>query len=213
VPTPDFAIVSRPDEVARVALPFPLFLKPVAEGSGKGVTAKSRVTDRGALQRVATDLLLRFRQPVLVETFLPGREFTVGITGTGEEARALGVIEVIWTDKAQAHGYGFENKEHFEDTMVYRLVQDRVAEEAAEVALAAWRALRCRDGGRVDIRLDEDGKAHFLEVNPLAGLNPDRSDLVFITRFKGLSYRDLIARIMDSFVRRHPEIGERDSAA
>src|ERR1700679_2882111 len=183
VPTPDFAVIENEADVRSVDLPYPLFLKPIAEGSGKGVNAKSRVADRMALQRVTKDLLTRFRQPVLAETFLPGREFTVGITGTGGDASALGVMEVVWTDKAAAHGYGYENKEHFEEKMVYRLAEDRAAAEAVDVALAAWRALRCRDGGRVDIRFGDDGKAYFLEVNPLAGLNPDRSDLVFITRF------------------------------
>ena len=122
--------------------------------------------------------------------------------GTGQEAVALGVIEVVWTENASAHGYGYENKEHCEEKMIYRLAEDRAAKDAADVAVAAWRALRCRDGGRVDIRFGDDGKAYFLEVNPLAGLNPDRSDLVFIARFKGLSYRDLIERILESFVRR-----------
>jgi D-alanine-D-alanine ligase len=206
VPTPDFAVIDGAEDAGGIDLPFPLFLKPVAEGSGKGVDAKSRVSDRASLKRVSHDLLARFHQPVLVETFLPGREFTVGITGTGHEASALGVMEVIWTDKAAAHGYGYENKEHFEEKMIYRLAEDRAAKDAAEVALAAWHALRCRDGGRVDIRFGDDGKAYFLEVNPLAGLNPERSDLVFITRFKGLSYRDLIGRIIESFVRRHPDL-------
>src|SRR5215469_6808236 len=207
VPTPDFAVVTRAEEAKGIDLPLPLFLKPVAEGSGKGVSAKSRVGDRAALARVAADLLARFQQPALAEIFLPGREFTIGIVGTGDEAEALGVIEVLWTDKAVEHGYGYENKEHFEEKMIYRLVDDKAAREAAAVALGAWRALRCRDGGRVDVRFGDDGKAYFLEVNPLAGLNPDRSDLVFIARFKGLSYRDLIARIMDSFLRRNPQLG------
>ena len=206
VPTPDFAVIECEDDARGIDLPYPLFLKPVAEGSGKGVDAKSRVADRMCLQRVAKDLLARFRQPVLVETFLPGREFTVGITGTGPDATALGVMEVMWTGNAAAHGYGYENKEHFEEKMHYRLAEDRTAEQASEVALGAWRALRCRDGGRVDIRFGDDGKAYFLEVNPLAGLNPDRSDLVFITRFKGLSYRDLIGRIVESFLHRHPHL-------
>jgi D-alanine-D-alanine ligase len=206
VPTPDFAVIACEEDARGVDLAFPLFLKPVAEGSGKGVDAKSRVLDRVGLQRVAKDLLVRFKQPVLAETFLPGREFTVGITGTGADATALGTIEVLWTDKAAAHGYGYENKEHFEEKMHYRLAEGGAAEQASEVALAAWRALRCRDGGRVDVRFGDDGKAYFLEVNPLAGLNPDRSDLVFITRFKGLSYRDLIGRIVDSFLRRHPDL-------
>lgn len=206
VPTPDFAVIETAQDADSIELAFPLFAKPVAEGSGKGVSAASRVTTRAALAGVVRDLIARFRQPVLVESFLPGREFTVGITGTGADARSLGVLEVIFTGNADAHGYGYENKEHFESKMLYRLVDDREAQAAAAVALAAWRVLRCRDGGRVDIRSNEQGRPHFLEVNPLAGLNPERSDLVFLTRFAGMAYRDLIARIMELFLKRHPEL-------
>src|SRR5450759_2110927 len=78
IPTPDFAVVETPEEMAAVALPFPLFAKPVAEGTGKGVTAASKIVDPVGLDRVCRELLAVFRQPVLVETFLPGREFTVG---------------------------------------------------------------------------------------------------------------------------------------
>jgi D-alanine-D-alanine ligase len=206
VPTADFALVEAEEAVKSVNLAFPLFAKPAAEGSGKGVGAPSRVENRSELAAVVRDLIARFHQPVLVESFLPGREFTVGITGTGTDAQALGVMEVIFTDKACAHGYGYENKEHFEEKMLYRLADDREAQDARDVALAAWRVLRCRDGGRVDIRSDAQGRPHFLEVNPLAGLNPERSDLVFLTRFAGLGYHDLIARIMQSFLKRHPDL-------
>ena len=206
VPTAPFAVIAQIGDVQSVELPFPLFLKPVAEGSGKGIGAQSRVNCRDELESVVRDLLQRFRQPVLAEAWLPGREFTVGITGTGDGAEVLGVMEVLWTENAAAHGYGYQNKEHFEGRMNYRLVNDAEAEEAGRVALAAWRSLRCRDGGRVDIRSDEGGCPHFIEVNPLAGLNPERSDLVFIARFKGLAYVDLIARIMEAFQRRHPEL-------
>jgi D-alanine-D-alanine ligase len=88
------------------------------------------------------------------------------------------------------------------------LPDDAESREAERIALAAWQALRCRDGGRIDLRSDEDGQPHFIEVNPLAGLNPERSDLVFIARFKGIEYRDIIRRIMESFSRRHPALGD-----
>ena len=187
-----------------ISLTYPLFLKPVAEGSGKGIGAKSKVDNWRELESVAVDLLRRFDQPVLAEQFLPGREFTVGVTGTGSEAEVFGVMEVLWTEGAAPYGYGYENKEHYEGRMDYRLADDGEALEAAEVALDAWRALRCRDGGRIDIRSDGHKKPHFIEVNPLAGLNPERSDLCFIARFKGVGYGDLIGRIMESFSRRHP---------
>jgi D-alanine-D-alanine ligase len=77
---------------------------------------------------------------------------------------------------------------------------------AGEVALAAWRVLRCRDGGRADIRLDRDGQPRFIEVNPLAGIRPGYSDLCFIAEFEGLSYQQLIGKFLESFLVRHPEL-------
>jgi D-alanine-D-alanine ligase len=214
VPTADFAVVERIEDVAKVALPFPLFLKPVAEGSGKGVNDRSKVVDKVALRVVAADLLARFAQPVLVETFLPGREFTVGIIGTGEDAEVLGVSEIVPKAKFVGAGYGFENKETgWEEKVEIVCARGPEAGAAGEVALGAWRALRCRDGGRIDIRCDANGAPHFIEVNPLAGLRPKHSDLCLIADDAGLSYQDLIGRIMASFFKRHPELKARGRAA
>ncbi len=209
VPTADFALIETLDDVAKVDLPFPLFLKPVAEGSGKGINAKSRVDDRAGLRATASALLAKFQQPVLVESFLPGREFTVGIIGTGEQAAVLGVSEIVQKGNYVGHGYGFENKNAWEDKVDIVPADDAGAKAAAAVALAAWRALRCRDGGRIDIREDKRGQAQFIEVNPLAGLRPEYSDLCFIAKFNGLSYQDLIWRIMESFLQRHPQLRPR----
>jgi D-alanine-D-alanine ligase len=190
-----------------------VFLKPVAEGSGKGVNARSKVNNAAELNSVATELLARFRQPVLAEAYLSGREFTVGIVGSGEEARALGVLEIVPTENAAGLDYGFENKERCDENVIYRLIEDADADAAADVAVRAWRALRCRDGGRVDVRCDDHGQPQFIEVNPLAGLNPEHSDLCFLARFKGLAYQELIGLIMRSFLRRHPELEARRAAA
>ncbi|HWF64788.1 MAG TPA: hypothetical protein VN685_09265 [Rhizomicrobium sp.] len=206
VPTADFAVIEREADIAKVTLPFPLFLKPVAEGSGKGVDARSRVEDRGQLESVARGLLARFRQPVLAEEFLPGREFTVGITGTGDGASVLGVSEIVPKDKYVGQAYGYENKSDWEDKLDIVPAADADAQAAGEVALAAWRVLRCRDGGRADVRLDRHGKPRFIEVNPLAGIRPGYSDLCFIADFQKLSYRDLIGKFLDSFFARHPEL-------
>jgi D-alanine-D-alanine ligase len=207
VPTADFALIESEADIAGVALDFPMFLKPVAEGSGKGVDARSRVDDRAGLDSVARDLLARFRQPVLVEEFLPGREFTVGITGTGAGARVLGIIEIVPTEKYVGHGYGYENKSDWKGKLDIVSVRDAQAQAAASVALAAWRVLRCRDGGRADIRQDRNGKPRFIEVNPLAGIRPGYSDLCFIAAFEKLSYRQLIGKFLDSFLARHPHLG------
>ena len=212
VPTAAFAVVDRASDVAKIALPYPMFIKPVAEGSGKGVSARSKVRNAAELRAGVNDLLARFRQPVLIETYLPGREFTVGITGTGDDASVLGVLDISPTETSAGLDYGFENKERCDENVIYRLVEGHEADAAASVALAAWRALRCRDGGRVDVRNDSSGKPQFLEVNPLAGLNPEHSDLCFLARFKGLSYQELIGLVMASFLKRHPELAVRAAA-
>ena len=212
VPTAAFALVERTADVANINLPFPLFLKPVAEGSGKGVSERSRANNAAELRAAAQDLLARFHQPVLVEAYLPGREFTVGITGTGPDAAVLGVME-IRTNSGDALNYSFDTKENWEDRVTLHMVDDVEARQAGDVALAAWRALRCRDGGRIDVRSDAHGQPQFLEVNPLAGLNPEHSDLCFIARFAGLSYQDLIGKIMASFLVRHPELARARAAA
>lgn len=204
VPTADFAVITTQDDIAKITLDFPLFLKPIAEGSGKGVNARSKVDDKAQLESVARDLLTVFRQPVLVEEFLPGREFTVGITGTGLDAMVLGIIEIIPTENFIGHGYGYENKTAWEDKLKVVRAQGAEAEAAGQVALAAWRALRCRDGGRADIRLDKNGLPCFIEVNPLAGIRPGYSDLCFIADFEGLSYQQLIGKFMAAFLTRHP---------
>lgn len=210
VPTAPFAVIETPADLAAIDLPFPLFAKPVAEGTGKGVTPASKANSAAGLRKVARQLLQQFRQPVLVETFLPGREFTVGITGTGAKARSVAVMEVVLTANAEAEVYSYVNKEECDDRVVYRLVDDAEAKEAAAVALAAWRALGCRDGGRIDIRSDAAGRPHFLEVNPLAGLHPEHSDLPIMCRLAGISFDDLIGRIVDSALQR---IGGRRAAA
>jgi D-alanine-D-alanine ligase len=201
VPTADFALVESEKELAGITLPFPLFCKPVAEGSGKGIGARSLVTNKAELGDIARDLLMRFRQPVLVETFLPGREFTIGITGTGADAEVMGVMEIVPVTK-EGEAYGYDTKSDWEGKIKLALAGDEEAREAGRVALAAWRALRCRDGGRVDAKSDTSGNPLFIEVNPLAGLRPGYSDLCFLADFTGLGYQGLIAKIMDSFSKR-----------
>jgi D-alanine-D-alanine ligase len=205
VPTPDFAVIEHLSDAAAVKLPYPLFLKPVAEGSGKGIGTNNRVGDPAALKRSAADLLERFHQPVLVETYLSGREFTVAITGTGDDATVLGVSEIVPLSGYHGDGYGLVNKADWHGRLDIVGAPPADARASGDVALAAWRALRCRDGGRVDIRCDGQGRPNFMEVNPLAGLRPDYSDMCFIANREGVSYQELIGKIMASFAKRHPE--------
>ena len=202
IPTADFAVIETMAEAEALQMAFPLFAKPVAEGTGKGITAASKIIDKKQLAHVCSALLTQFQQPVLVESFLPGREFTAGIIGTGAEAYVPAVMEVLFTDKAKQDIYSYENKEEWKGRIEYRLGEDDVAAAAAKTALAAWRGLGCRDGGRIDLRTDAAGVPNFLEVNPLAGLRPGHSDLPILCDLAGMHYQELISGIVHSAMKR-----------
>lgn len=199
--TARFHLVETADDILRVNLPYPLFAKPVSEGTGKGVSAASVIHSPQQLEAVCLALLDRFRQGVLVETFLPGREFTVGLIGSGSTARVLGTLEVELLDQAEPGAYSYVNKERCEELVNYRLIDPRNDPEAAAaeaLALAAWRTLKGRDAGRIDVRSDSHGHPHFIESNPLAGLHPQHSDLPMLATAVGMPYVDLIAAIVNS---------------
>lgn len=182
-------------------LRYPLFIKPVSEGTGKGITAASKIANADELTSGCRELLAKFRQPVLVEEFLPGREFTTALIGTGDDARVLGTMEIILLDAAEPEVYSYVNKERCEELVEYRLGQPDTDPEVAAteaLALAAWRALGGRDAGRVDIRSDATGQPQFIEANPLAGLHPQHSDLPIIATMVGMPYVELIRQIVDS---------------
>jgi D-alanine-D-alanine ligase len=205
IPTAPFQVVDDPVDLATVTLPYPLFIKPVAEGTGKGISAQSIIHNAEQLIQQGTFLLRRFKQPVLVEEYLSGREFTVGIAGTGKSAVSTGVMEVHLTGAAESGVYSYLNKEEWEERCTYSLATGSLAQECEEVALAAWRVLGCEDGGRVDLRHDIHGVPNFIEVNPLAGLNPVYSDLPMLSRMNGIGFDELIHRIMTSAIRKvHP---------
>lgn len=198
VPTPEFRVVRSLADARRVDLPLPLFVKPVAEGSSKGISLDSLVRERNQLLPACRRVLESTRQPALVETYLAGREFTVGVAGTGDDAECIGVLEVL-VNALVSHSYSLEVKtaDDYHSIVRYKVCREPgVRRQCERVALAAWNALRCRDGGRVDLRTDADGKVHVLEVNPLAGLRPQDSDLTILTGLLGIPYVALIARFM-----------------
>ncbi|HKA47846.1 MAG TPA: ATP-grasp domain-containing protein [Methyloceanibacter sp.] len=202
VPTPGFIAASDASELAGWR-EFPAFVKPVAEGTGKGCESASIVNSPEELAAAASKLLKRYRQPVLVETYLPGREFTVGIVGNGEAARVVGVCEILLKEHAEANIYSLHNKELCEDLVIYSRADDAEARVAGTRALAAYRALECRDAARIDFRSNQAGELFFLEANPLAGLHPHHSDLPILAAQNGIPYVELIGLILDAGLARY----------
>ncbi len=203
VATPDFRLVKQPSDIAAINLPYPLFAKPVAEGTGKGITATSKIENAAQLDKACRRLLRNYKQPVIVERFLPGREFTVGIIGSGRKAKALATVEILLLAGADEAVYSYRNKEYCEELVHYQLLDRGKLRSAVEsLAVRAWRALGCRDAGRVDVRLDENGMPNVLEINPLAGIHPEHSDLPIMATQIGVSYKELIHRIMASALER-----------
>lgn len=202
LPTAEFRVVETPGDAKDVDLPFPLFVKPLAEGTAKGIDAGSRVATREALEERCAFVIARHRQPALVEPYLPGREFTVGVTGTGAEAVAAGTLEIALRPGSEPHSYSYRNKEQCEQLCEYRPVEPATAAPLEALALAAWTGIGGRDAGRVDFRLGADGLPYLLEINPLPGLHPTHSDLPMICTAAGIPYLELIDRIVSSAARR-----------
>jgi D-alanine-D-alanine ligase len=204
LPTPDFLVFNDDADLDEFCLPFPVFVKPVAGGSSMYISHASKVADPQALLRVCRELRGRTHQPVLVECFLPGREFTVGVVGTGSMARAIGALEIVLQPDAEPEIYSYTNKRDYQRLVRYQLADYGGANQVSELALSVWRLLNCRDAGRVDIRLDAAGTPSFLEVNPLPGLHPEHSDLVILCRMLDIGFVQLLELILDSAVERVP---------
>lgn len=202
IPTPNFFEVHSIEDVKNTKLTYPLFAKPNAEGTGKGITGASIINRKDELFEICDYLLKTFKQPVLVEEFLPGREFTTGIVGSGKKAKIIGSMEVILLDNAEPDVYSYANKDDWFGKVKYRLVDDAIVKKAEKFALSAWKGLGCRDAGRIDIRVDKFGIPNIIELNPLAGIHPTHSDLPIICSMKNVEYKTLINWIIDSAVER-----------
>ncbi|MBF0624590.1 MAG: D-alanine--D-alanine ligase [Magnetococcales bacterium] len=206
IPTAPFAVVGGPFQGTdpmpgeeEGALVPPLFIKPAWEGTGKGCDRASRVESLDQLRPRAEALARTFDQPVLVESYLPGREFTVGVVGNGPGARVVGIMEVLLHGQASQDGvYSFSNKEHFETRVRYHKVEDDTAVTTCRLALQAYHVLECRDMARLDFRCDAEGTPCFLEVNPLPGMNSIHSDLPILAGLAGLSYDTLLREIVEA---------------
>jgi D-alanine-D-alanine ligase len=214
VPTAAFRLARTVADARATRLPFPLFVKPAFEGSGKGVSSRSLCHNRGELTTQVEYLLATYREPVLIETYLAGREFTVAILGNGDEARCLPIVGLCFDTLPRGAPpiYGYEAKWLW-DTPSHPLdifecparIPESLAAAVREAALGAYHALDCRDWCRVDLRCDTTGRPMVVELNPLPGILPDPRDNSCFPKAAaaaGMSYDELICTVADIAWRR-----------
>jgi D-alanine-D-alanine ligase len=205
VRTARFSVVTEiADLEAARELPFPVFAKPVHEGSSKGITQKNFCRTYQELEAQTAFLLETYRQPVIVEEYLPGAEFTCAVLGNGIEAKVLPVVGMNFASLPEGALpiYGFEAKWIWDrperplqmfDCPAH--IDEPLLREIERVTLDAYRVLGCRDWSRIDVRLDADGMPNVVEVNPLPGILPDPADnscFPKAARADGMSYDELI---------------------
>jgi len=211
IATPAARLIQRPADAALVDLRFPVILKPVAEGSGKGIHEDDVVATAAELAEVAGRKLARYQQPVIVEEFLPGRELTAALIGNAGAWDVLPLVEVNFAAlRAGRHRvYGYEAKwaePTPDDLLCPAPLADALRKDVEALAMATCDALRVRDWARVDIRLDAAGRPHVLDVNPLPGIMPGVEDISCFTRSAfaaGLDYGAMIRRLVETALARY----------
>ncbi|MCR4392853.1 MAG: D-alanine--D-alanine ligase [Dehalococcoidales bacterium] len=208
IPTPRWQIITSAnvDSIDWQSLALPAFVKPVWEGSSKGIRLKSRANYPDEVKALVQETLAKYNQPVLVEEFIAGEEVTVGLVGNAPPS-VMGIMRIIPRKKDTDFIYSLEVKRDYENLVEYECPA-RLGEYALklirEYSLRAFDVLECRDFARIDFRISQAGEPFFLEINPLAGLNPRSSDLIIMARLQGIQYNDLIGVILDSALKRYP---------
>ena len=203
--TPEFQLMQTGRERLSPNLKFPVIVKPNAEGSSKGIGSASVCDDEARLRTLVRELAEKYDQPALVEEYITGREFTVGLLG-GSRPRVLPPMEILFKDKGNERPvYDYTIKQEWEKHVSYECPAKLTATELENVKRAArdtFLALGCRDVARVDLRMNAAGLVYVLEANPLPGLTPDYSDLVLISKAANISYHTLIGEILAGGLKR-----------
>jgi D-alanine-D-alanine ligase len=206
IPTPSFRTVEKSEDLRDLELRYPLFVKLCYEGSSKGIRLDSKIALPSLLEEKVNWLLGNYGPPVLVEEFVSGPEFTVGVLGN-EDPYVLGVMQIEIKGVPQEEAvYSLEVKRDWEERVRYHcppLIDQTLLSRIEDVALRSYRVLGCRDVSRVDIRVGEDGIPYFLEVNPLPGLSPVYGDLPIMAKRMGWEYADLVRTIFRHALKRH----------
>ncbi len=215
IPTPQFILIEKEEHFDNFDFPLPAIVKPVAEGSSKGIFNSSIVRSHEELIREVQKVHQVYNQAALVEKFLEGREFTVAILGNGKNAKVLPIIEMKFEELPEGvlPIYSYEAKwildTREEPLDIYECpanIDEKLKRRIEKVALDTFKVLRCRDWSRIDIRLDENGIPNILEINPLPGILPDPKDnscYPKAARAAGMSYEEMINAVLNEARKRY----------
>jgi D-alanine-D-alanine ligase len=215
IPNAKFLVANQMEDVSYLKFEFPLIVKPISEGSSKGIFSSSFVKNRTELEDEVKRIIISYDQPALIEEYLPGREFTVAVLGNGSEAKVLPIIEISYDDFPKdvlpLYSYEakwiFDTKENNFDVFECPAKLDKQLEEKIkETVLRTYNVLRCRDWSRIDVRLDKNGVPNIIEINPLPGIMPDpneNSSFPKAARAAGMNYNQLIQSALYSAAKRY----------
>lgn len=208
VKTPRFAVVDSVEEISSIKLDFPVIVKPNAEGSSKGIPDACIAADMDELKDLIKKNLSIYKESMLIEEYIDGREFTVGILGNGKDTKVYTPMEIAFRkntiDKYKV--YSFDVKQNYKEFIDYYCPSDILSLEDEEkmknMALCAFKVLSCNDFARVDFRQSRSGEIYFIEINPLPGLAPSYSDYPMLMEFCGVPYNKLILSVLVAALRR-----------
>jgi D-alanine-D-alanine ligase len=215
IPTAKFLISDSHDNLNIEGFDFPVIVKPVSEGSSKGIFSSSFVKNKEELKAEVLRIITQYNQPALIEEFLPGREFTVAILGNGNEATVLPVIEIKYEefpeDVIPLYSYEakwiLDTKENSFDVFECPAKLDKKLEaQIKEISLKTYNILRCKDWSRIDLRLDKNNIPNVIEINPLPGIMPDpneNSSFPKAARAAGLQYDRMIQSVLYAAAKRY----------
>lgn len=215
IPTPKYKLIENLKQIETCAEFLPAIVKPLAEGSSKGIYNSCLVYDKAQLYKRVENTLLTYKQPCIIEKFLSGREFTVALLGNKPNLKVLPIIEINFSSLPLdlAPIYSFEakwiadTKDNPLDIFTCPALLNAETETAIKnCAIAAYNALECKDWGRIDIRLDENDIPNIIEINPLPGILPDplsNSCYPKAARAAGLNYNDMINSVLNEGCKRY----------
>lgn len=201
IPTPRFRLYSQHTPVRATNLRFPLIVKPNAEGSSKGIADVCIAENSSELKKLVQANIDLYGGDVLVEEFIPGREFTVGLLGNGATLRVFPPMEIVY-HRSPIRGYNVYNytvKQEYQSFVSYQCpaqISKQMEQEMIRLSETIFCALGCRDFARIDFRADDAGKLYFIEINPLPGLAPHYSDFPMLAEFCGVSHESLVCEVL-----------------